>query len=147
MDGFFLSIFYAGILQPPAMCPQMKITTGFFSLEKFHSFHIWYYTCFNAILPKGVLRLKKKKVSFFYGVTFIWFYLHPCLSGGFFKIYLALLVKNLPAMQETWVWSLGWEDPIEEDMATHSSILAWRIPTDRGAWWATVHRVTQSDPT
>ena len=45
----------------------------------------------------------------------------------------AQMVKNLPAMQETWVRSLGWEDPLEEEMATHSSILAWRIPwTDRG---------------
>ena len=54
---------------------------------------------------------------------------------------VAQMVKNLPAMQETWVQTLGWEDPLEEDMATHSSILAWRIPTDRGAWWATVHGV------
>ena len=38
------------------------------------------------------------------------------------------MVKNLPAMQETWVRSLGWEDPLEEGMATHSSILAWKIP-------------------
>ena len=38
------------------------------------------------------------------------------------------LVKNLPAMQETWVQSLGWEDPLEKGKATHSSILAWRIP-------------------
>ena len=38
------------------------------------------------------------------------------------------LVKNLPAMQETWVQSLGLEDPLEKEMATHSSILAWRIP-------------------
>ena len=38
------------------------------------------------------------------------------------------MVKNLPAMQETWVRSLGWEDPPEKEMATHSSILAWRIP-------------------
>ena len=57
---------------------------------------------------------------------------------------MAQTVKNLPAMQETWVRSLGWEDVLEEDMATHSSILAWRIPTDRGAWWATVHGVTKS---
>ena len=41
---------------------------------------------------------------------------------------VAQLVKNLPAMQETWVWPLGWEDPLEEGKATHSSILAWRIP-------------------
>ena len=38
------------------------------------------------------------------------------------------MVKNLPAVWETWVQSLGWEDPLEEGMATHSSILAWRIP-------------------
>ena len=38
------------------------------------------------------------------------------------------MVKNLPAMQETWVRSLGWEDPLEEGMATHSSVLAWRNP-------------------
>ena len=41
---------------------------------------------------------------------------------------MAQMVKNLPAMQETWVRSLGWEDPLEKGMATHSSILAWRIP-------------------
>ena len=46
---------------------------------------------------------------------------------------LVQLVKNLPAMQETWVRSLAWEEPLEEGMATHSSILAWRIPMDRGA--------------
>ena len=57
---------------------------------------------------------------------------------------MAQTVKNLLAMQETWVQSLGWEDPLEEGMATDSSILAWRIFMDRGAWWATVHRVTQS---
>ena len=52
-------------------------------------------------------------------------------------------VKNLPAMQETWVRSLDWEDPLEKGMATHSSILAWGIPKDRGAWWATVHGVAK----
>ena len=41
---------------------------------------------------------------------------------------MALMVKSLPTMQETWVQSLGWEDPVEKIMATHSSILAWRIP-------------------
>ena len=41
---------------------------------------------------------------------------------------MAQLVKNLPAMQEKWVWSLGWEDPLEKEVATHSSILAWEIP-------------------
>ena len=46
--------------------------------------------------------------------------------------------------QETWVPSLGHKDPLEEGTATHSSILAWRIPVDRGAWWATVHRVAKN---
>ena len=41
---------------------------------------------------------------------------------------VAQRAKNLPAMQETWVWSLGWEDPLEKRMATHSSVLVWRIP-------------------
>ena len=41
---------------------------------------------------------------------------------------VAQLVKNPPAVQETWVRSLGWEDPLEKGLATHSSILAWRIP-------------------
>ena len=54
------------------------------------------------------------------------------------------MVKNLPAMQETWVRSLGWEDPLEVPMVTHSSILAWSMPMDRGAWQATVHGVTKS---
>ena len=57
---------------------------------------------------------------------------------------VAQTVKNLHALQETWLQSLGWEDPLEEGMATHSSILAWRIPMDRGAWWATVHVVAES---
>ena len=46
------------------------------------------------------------------------------------------MVNNPPAMREAWVRSLGWEDPLEEGMATHSSILHWKIPMDRGAWWA-----------
>ena len=60
---------------------------------------------------------------------------------------MAQTVKNLLAMQETWVQSLGWEDPPEEGMATHPSILAWRIPMERGAWWATVHGLAKSDTT
>ena len=58
--------------------------------------------------------------------------------------FVAQMVKNLPAMKETQVQSLGWEDPLEEEMATHSSILAMENSTDRGAWWATVHGVTKS---
>ena len=53
------------------------------------------------------------------------------------------MVKNSPAMQETWVSSLGREDPLEEGMATHSRILAWRIPWREGLV-AAVHGVTKS---
>ena len=58
----------------------------------------------------------------------------------------AQMVKNLPAMQETWVQSLGWEHPLEKGMAIHSSILAWRIfnSMDRGAWWAIQSMGSQS---
>ena len=57
---------------------------------------------------------------------------------------VAQKVKYLPAMRETWVRFLGWEDPLEECMATHSIILAWRIPMDKAAWWAIVDGVTKS---
>ena len=60
---------------------------------------------------------------------------------------VAQLVKNPPAMQEILVRFLGWEDPLEKGMATHPSILAWRTPMDRGAWWATVHEVAELDTT
>ena len=54
------------------------------------------------------------------------------------------MVRNSPSMWETWVHFLGWEDPLEEVMVTHSSIPPWRIPMDRRAWWATVQGVTKS---
>ena len=57
---------------------------------------------------------------------------------------VAQMIKNLPAMRETCVRSLGWEDPLEEGIATRSSIPAWRIPMDRGAWQATGHGVAES---
>ena len=57
---------------------------------------------------------------------------------------MALTVKNLRAVLETWVQSLGWEGPLEEGMATHFSIRSWRIPMDRGPCQVTVHGVTKS---
>ena len=57
---------------------------------------------------------------------------------------VAQMVKDPSAMLGIWVLSLAWEDPLEEGMATHFSIFAWRIPMDRGAWWATVHGVEKS---
>ena len=73
---------------------------------------------------------------------------------GCFCVYLFLasfpggsVVKNLPAVQEPQekgIQSLDGEDPLEEGMAIHSSILTWRIPMDRGAWRVTVHRIAKS---
>ena len=57
---------------------------------------------------------------------------------------MAQMVKNPPAIWKTWVQSLGWEDPLEKGMATHSSVLACRIPMGRGAWQAIVHGVAKS---
>ena len=63
----------------------------------------------------------------------------------FYSPLVAQTVKNLPAMQEMWVQSLGQEDPLEKGMETHSSILAWgRNLMDRGAWGATVHGVAKN---
>ena len=59
---------------------------------------------------------------------------------------LCLSILALCLMQQTWLQSLGWEDPLEEGMATHSSILDWRIPMGRGAWWATLMFVTPCSP-
>ena len=61
-------------------------------------------------------------------------YIHMCVYV--WASLVVQLVRNPPAMRETWVRSLGREDPLEESMATHSSILAWRIHVERGAWWA-----------
>ena len=59
----------------------------------------------------------------------------------------SLVVKNLPAMQVLHVRSLGWEAPLEEEMATHSSLLAWRIPWTEEPRGLTVHGVAESDTT
>ena len=72
----------------------------------------------------------------------------PKLDFKIIKIKIvSQLVKNPSAMQETPVWSLGWKDPLVEGMATHSSIPAWRIPMNKGAWQATVHGIAESDMT
>ena len=57
---------------------------------------------------------------------------------------MAQMVKCLSTMRETWVQFLGWEDPLEKEMATHSSTIAWKNLMDRGAWQATVHGVAKS---
>ena len=59
---------------------------------------------------------------------------------------VAQMIKNLSAMQETWVRSLGWETPLEEGMATHFQYSCLKNPVDRGAWWA-IHGVAELDST
>ena len=82
-------------------------------------------------------------LSFLFHLEFrlIYFQLSQLLNLDF---PVAQTVKSLPAMQETRVRSLGWEDPLEKEMATHPSILAWRIRMDRGAWRATAQGVAKS---
>ena len=92
-----------------------------------------------ALLPVGL---------YFKIITSVNFYI-----PFFFNFYIPLVnnmgfsggseVRNLPAIQEMWVQSLGQEDPLEEGMATHSSILAWKNPIDSRTWQATVHGVTR----
>ena len=65
---------------------------------------------------------------------------HGTIKSLLWASLVAQTVKTPPAVQNTRVRSLGWEDPLEEGMATHSGVLAWRISMDRGAWWVTVHR-------
>ena len=59
---------------------------------------------------------------------------------------VAQLVRNLPAIRETSVQFLGWEDPLEKGIAIQSSILAWKITLDRGTWWVAVHGVAKIQP-
>ena len=73
-----------------------------------------------------------------------------CLSAIYMSSLIfsvAQMVKNLPAIQETWVLSLDREGPLEKGMLTHFSVLAQRIPMDREAWHATVHGVAELDTT
>ena len=56
---------------------------------------------------------------------------------------VAQMVKNPPALRETWVQTLGWKDPLEKGMTAHSSTFAWKISMGRGAWWATVNGVAK----
>ena len=94
------------------------------------------YSCLNNYMDRGAWQ------AIVHGVAKSWTWLTLSWAS-----LVAEMVKNLPVMKETWAQSLGWEDPLEEGMATHSRILAWTIPLDRGAWRATVHGVTESDAT
>ena len=76
-----------------------------------------------------VLLLSNKGLNI-YGVSFFHFGRQEAQS----KKMVTQLVKNLPAMRDTWIRSLGWKDPLQKGKATHSSILAWRIPWTIHLW-------------
>ena len=78
------------------------------------------FICFYFNLKHTHLCLHMHRYTYIWLLDYMFCYIRSSL--------VVQLVKNPPAMQETWVWSLGWEGPLEEGMATHSSILAWRIP-------------------
>ena len=106
-----------------------------------YKFEMWVnFSKFNFIStypPLVIAQLENALESSGYLIKDGWDYQgFPGGSGGEKK-------KNPPAMWETWVQSLGWEDPLEKGMVTHSSIFAWGIPMDRGAWQATVHGVAK----
>ena len=102
----------------------------------------WLYSPSAVILkPKKIKFLTVSIVSYLFAMKW-WDGIFPWAS------LVAQLIKNLPAMQETWVRSLGWEDPLEKGKATHSNIVAWRIPCvtksqtqlgnfhfDMSSWW------------
>ena len=93
----------------PSVCPKSQYSQGVFNYL-FYLFYVYFYSA-------GILFF----VFFFFPLPML--YLELELTS-----LIAHLIKNLPAMQETWVRSLGWEDPLEKEMATHSTILAWRVP-------------------
>ena len=101
----------------------------------------------NHTLKREILMYRKKKPK---NIMFILYNLSDKSSPNSLNSNLvwaslvAQTVKSPPAMWETWVRSLGWEDPLEESMAACSGFLAWRIPMDRGARQAVVHGVAKS---
>ena len=86
----------------------------------------------DSVLPTCYFKLRISNIT------------NYCLLFILWASLVAQMVRNLPAVQETWVRSLGWEYLLEKGMATHSSILAWRIRMDRGAWQALVHETAKS---
>ena len=92
------------------------------------------------------LKFGQAKNVYHHQLLIIETFLITVTNPGFNKVVFpgCSMIMNPPAKQEMWVWSLGWEDPLEKEMATHCSILALGNPMDRGAWRATVQRATKS---
>ena len=99
----------------------------------FYSYSVLYCLVFWIINHLCILRINPIWPWFVILLTYYWIWfasilLKTCVFIEDFWTLVVQMVKSLPAMQETWVWFLGWEDPLEMEMATHSSILSWKIP-------------------
>ena len=120
----FCSVVVSGSETPWTAAPQASLSLTISQiLPKF--------TCTESVMPSNHLILFKKKARvshLFYFVDISPLYLFAFLYRYKRASQVAQMVKNLPVMQETWVPSLDQEDPLEKGMATHSGILAWRIP-------------------
>ena len=105
---------------------------------------------YGDLAPESPLKLKRGGLGLFFveKLTLQLINLaldHPTICNmALVASLVAQMVKRLPAMRETWVRFLGWEDPMEEGMAIHSRILAWRIPPDGEAWRVTVYAAAKS---
>ena len=96
-----------------------------------------FFTCPHFTHFGGLIQIPPSLLDRYFQATLIY-------SFSSQASWIAQLVKNLPTMQETWVQSLGWEDSLEEDMATTPVFLHGESPVDRGAWQATVRGVEKS---
>ena len=121
-----------GLISSPAACKEWAHALFCVFNYFFHS-----YKCFSFLER---IREREKNVLCWIHPNF----LAECKPKAFRASQVVLVVKNPPANAgdvRKWVRFLGWEDPMAEGIATHSSILAWGIPMDRGAWWATVRGI------
>ena len=98
--------------------------------------HTYIHTHRNKIIYTYLGTREKEVIEIHENIWFRFYYIDGLTSGSD--------NKESTCKGETWVRTLGWEDPLGEGMATHSSILAWKNLMDRGTWWAMVHRAAKS---
>ena len=108
------------------------------SMKHFHSCRVKFRWIFDAA-PTAYSELKPLRTSLPTQTLIPWLFGHNYRTRTVGASLVTQLVKNLPAVWEVWVWSLGWEDSLEKGKTTHSNFLAWRIP-----WNCIVHGVTKS---
>ena len=126
------------LLRNNVSCQYHKVTNSLvYSMKKIYVSYIR--KLVQAQSQEYALHLDKGKNTNTSKRSTLW--VNHALPGAASRKESALPMKET---QDTRVRSLGWEDPLEKEMATHSGILAWRIPMDRGAWWAIVHGVADS---